>query len=913
MRASLQSAAVRAALVLLAICAMPLAHAQSAFTFDLPAQPLADALRAVASATHIDIVFEPAIVVGIEAPPLRGSATARQALTKLLARTGLRYVDVGRRTVRIARGVARDPAKAHEKANASDSGSVGGASPPQEAGASTASVGAATQGASSSKPASRSNEPGAPASVGRAELSEVVVTGTRIAGVEPVSPIITLDRTAIDESGYGSVGQVLLTLPENFGGGQNPGVVGARGLQNQISPSGAASANLFGLGADSTLTLVDGHRLAYDESENGVDLSVIPLAAVERIEVMTDGASAIYGSDAVAGVVNVILKQHYDGVTADARYGDVTSGSASQAEYSIMAGHDWDSGNALIAYEYAHDNPLYASQRPFSQDAAQPTTLYPELNHDSIFFSAHQDLSSRVTASLDALYTARGDSAVATVATDTGVPGAEVISYSNAEVREYGVTPDLTVALPGGWSISFDGTISHTRDDYSEPNFGLPAHQLEFDAVSFFQNDLRIGEVQANGPVLHLPPGEVRLAVGAGYRSEGAGATPLTPTEPVISAGRSIRYAYAEVEAPLVAPSESRVLLERLDLSAAVRSEDYSDFGTQTTPKVGIAYVPAQFLRIRSTWSESFRAPELADMYGARQLYVAPAGEAGGIPGTTFLFTAGVNPALGPETATSRTVGIDLTPPQIPALKASATYFYVDYRDRIVDPVTNLTESLSNPLYAAFVTRNPTLAQEAALVSAANYFSNFTGEPYDPTSVSAIVYDSYENATIQHIHGVDLDASDHWPVFGGDLSARANAAWLELRQQTISTEPLTLLSGTVFNPPSFKGRASLNWQRAGWGLTAAFNYVNSELNNANIPAFPVASWSTVDVQVSYAFGPSANWLLRGLKASLSVQNLFDRYPPFVAASATTFPGLGYDSTNASPFGRFISVYLSKSW
>jgi iron complex outermembrane recepter protein len=910
MRASLQSATVRAVLILLAICAVPLAHAQSAFTFDLPAQPLADALRAVASATHIDIVFDPAIVAGIEAPPLKGSETARQALATLLARTGLRYVDVGRRTVRIARVVVRDPARAHEKAKAPASGSSGGASPQQAGGANAAPAGTAAPGAtsSSSSPASGSSGPNGPATVERAELSEVVVTGTRIAGVVPVSPVITLDRTTIDESGYSSVGQLLLTLPENFSGGQNPGVVGARG-NNQYSVSGASSANLFGLGADSTLTLVDGHRLAYDEFQNGVDLSLIPLAAVDRVEIMTDGASAIYGSDAVAGVVNVILKQHYNGVTADARYGDVTSGSASQAQYSILAGHDWDSGEAVIAYEYSHDSPLYASERPFSEGAEQPTTLYPNLNRDSAFLSAHQDLSTWLTASLDGLYTKRSDSLVST----GGPTDAETINYGVIEVKEYGITPSLTAALPGNWTLSLDGTIADDRDDGVGPSFSVSTDQLVRNPISFFQNDLRIGEVGATGPVLQLESGDVRLAVGAGYRHEGARATPLSPGEPMISAGRSIRYAYAEVEAPLVKPSETRTLLERLDLSAAVRSEHYSDFGTQTTPKVGISYIPVQSLRIRSTWAESFRAPEFADLYGARQLYLAPAAEAGGTPGTTFLFTAGVNPALGPETATSRTVGIDLTPPRIPALKVSATYFYVDYRNRIIVPISNLAYSLSNPLYAAFVTRNPTPAQQEALVASSLYFSNFTGEPYDPANVSAIVNNSYQNATLQRIHGVDLDASDRWPLLGGDLSARANAAWLTLRQQTISTEPAELISGTIFNPPDFKARASATWQRAGWGFTAAFNYVNSELNNANTPAFPVGSWSTVDVQVSYAFRTSEVWALRGLKASISVQNIFNRYPPFVAASATTYPGLGYDSTNASPFGRFISAYLSKSW
>ncbi len=897
MRATLQSVAIRAVFLVLGVCSMPLAHAQAAFTFDLPAQPLADSLRAVASETHINIVFDPAVVAGITARPLMATATARQALARLLARTGLRYLAVGESTIRIARIAAQDPTGAD----------ANGPSAAAQDGPSDAQPGSQT---SESPPtAATSGQPKAGGKAPAVELTEVVVTGTRIAGTAPTSPVLTLDRTAIDESGYSSIGELLLTLPEDFGGGQNPGVVGARG-NNQFSISGASSANLFGLGADSTLTLIDGHRLAYDAYQNGVDLSLIPLAAVDRVEIMTDGGSAIYGSDAVAGVVNVILKQNYDGVTADARYGDVTTGQASQAQYSVLAGHNWSGGNVVVAYEYSHDDPLYASERPFSLGADQPTTLFPELNRDSLFLSAHQALSDSVTTSLDTLYTARSYTSVFTV----GGPGDEFIDYADVNVTEYGVSPGISVALPRDWTVTAEGTVSGDRDNESSPEYGATTDQLLASTLLYYRNELRIGELQATGPLVTLPSGPVKLAFGTGYRYEGFGtATPSDPTEPATNASRDVRYAYGEVDLPLVQPVDTRTMLESLDLNAAYRYEHYSDFGVQPTPKVGIAYVPIDWLRLRATWSKSFRAPELIDVYGARQLYLAPAAEAGGVPGTDVLYVTGSNPALGPETATSRMVSIDITPTAVPGLKISPTYFYIDYDNRIVEPVANVSEGLSSPLYAAFAISNPTLAQQQALIAQSTFFTNFTSTPYNPATVSAILDNADQNATIQRIHGFELTASDAWPILNGRLSVDANGMWLTLRQQTISTEPETLISGTIFNPPSFKSRASATWQRGGWSFTTAFNYVNWEWDNTGTPAVRVGSWSTVDAQLSYDFGSMAGQFFRGVKASLFAQNLLDRYPPYVAASSTVYPGLGYDSTNASPFGRFIGAYLSKSW
>ncbi|MGH8258921.1 MAG: TonB-dependent receptor domain-containing protein, partial [Steroidobacteraceae bacterium] len=215
--------------------------------------------------------------------------------------------------------------------------------------------------------------------------------------------------------------------------------------------------------------------------------------------------------------------------------------------------------------------------------------------------------------------------------------------------------------------------------------------------------------------------------------------------------------------------------------------------------------------------------------------------------------------------------------------------------------------------YAPFITVNPSIAAQQALVSQSTYFVNFAGVPYVPANVSAVLDDREQNATAQQIDGIDLTAQDTWPLLGGELDALASGTWLRIQQRTVPAAPEVELTGTVFNPPRFKSRASVTWRRGAWSTTAAFNYVGRETDNTGTVAIPVSSWSTVDAQLSYAVPSSVPRVLRGFRASLSVQNLFDRAPPHLAVGSTTYPGLSYDSTNASALGRFVSADLTKSW
>jgi iron complex outermembrane receptor protein len=153
------------------------------------------------------------------------------------------------------------------------------------------------------------------------QLQQITVTGYVIPHVgDGTQPVTTLDRDFIEKRGDQTVSDVILRLPENVGSFSPLVNAGA-----SFSPGGSG-VSLQGLGPTSTLVLIDGHRqTAFLFPQNGfipfVDINTIPLAAVDRIEVLKDGASAVYGSDAIAGVINVILKDEYSGADIWTYYG----------------------------------------------------------------------------------------------------------------------------------------------------------------------------------------------------------------------------------------------------------------------------------------------------------------------------------------------------------------------------------------------------------------------------------------------------------------------------------------------------------------------------------------------------------------------------------------------------------------
>lgn len=193
---------------------------------------------------------------------------------------------------------------------------------------------------------------------GATDLDRITVTGSRIRAVEgeQTSPVLSIDRAQIEQTGLTSVGDVLFNITSSDGGA-------LRNITTSTNGSdGTQNISLRGLGANRTLVLVNGRRWV-TQGDGTVDLNTIPIAVVERIEVLKDGASAIYGSDAIAGVINVITRTNFDGAEARAYMGSYSKGDGFQQAYDFTIGANSDRWNAVMSLSYTDQDPVYARDR----------------------------------------------------------------------------------------------------------------------------------------------------------------------------------------------------------------------------------------------------------------------------------------------------------------------------------------------------------------------------------------------------------------------------------------------------------------------------------------------------------------------------------------------------------------------
>jgi len=193
-------------------------------------------------------------------------------------------------------------------------------------------------------------------------LETIVVTGSNIrrVDIETANPVVTIDAAAIQNTGKLTLGDIVQSLPAQMNG-SNPQV-------NNGGGSGSATISLRGLGAQRTLVLIDGRQVIAGLS-GGADIDAIPIAAVERIEILTAGASAIYGSAAIGGVVNVILKKNYQGAQFSADYGISDHDDGQRKGLHFLFGHTSDKGSIMAGIDYNKQDSVLQAHRDFSRDA----------------------------------------------------------------------------------------------------------------------------------------------------------------------------------------------------------------------------------------------------------------------------------------------------------------------------------------------------------------------------------------------------------------------------------------------------------------------------------------------------------------------------------------------------------------
>lgn len=225
------------------------------------------------------------------------------------------------------------------------------------------------------------------------QLEAIQVVGSRIkrAEVEGPAPVTVITREDIDREGFQTVGDALQTLNQNTTSSFTGDLATAGFTPN------AQVVNLRNLGPGYTLTLVNGRRPAqypqpYNRDNNIVNVRAIPTAVIERIEVLTGGASAIYGSDAIAGVVNIVTRTNYDGHSVRGTVGTTAEGGGDSANFEFTGGSTGDRWSAVYGLQYNYNEPVFADQREFLADSRNgplgPNFTNPALSLIAIRVSA---------------------------------------------------------------------------------------------------------------------------------------------------------------------------------------------------------------------------------------------------------------------------------------------------------------------------------------------------------------------------------------------------------------------------------------------------------------------------------------------------------------------------------------------
>ncbi|MBN8888395.1 MAG: TonB-dependent receptor [Rudaea sp.] len=311
--------------------------------FSIPAQPLASALIEYSRQSGVQVLTSGANIGAARSPGVNGRLSPTAALDRLLDGTGFapEFIDTG--TVAVApRGAA-----------------------------------AAVAAQADTLPTPQPAQTTASATL---QLHAVKVTGSRIprAQLEGPAPIVAITADEIRDNGFGSAYEIMTALTQNLGSVEN------NTNTNGFSP-GAIGVDLRGLGPNHTLVLINGRRIAdYPQSylgdSNFTDISNIPVSLIDRVEILSGSASAVYGSDAISGVINFILKQKANGTTLNLRIGDTQHGGAETHRLQFSSGWSSERVDAVVGLEFYHQAPLWGFQRDYTDsrlDSPVPTYASP--------------------------------------------------------------------------------------------------------------------------------------------------------------------------------------------------------------------------------------------------------------------------------------------------------------------------------------------------------------------------------------------------------------------------------------------------------------------------------------------------------------------------------------------------------
>lgn len=967
---------------------------QTQTSFDIPAQALGISLKQLAEQAGVQILFEEDVVRGLTAPALNARHSIEDALRLLLTNTGLVYTASGdtiavRKALRVPSESKtpsiESPALEHEDGRATADERID----------LTAASGSQSTDALASGRA-------------REDLEMIVVTGSRLKRVdtEGPSPVHVITRQDIDRSGAATVRELLNTIPQN-------GVT--RDESGNGTYLGASTVQLRGLPLGTTLILLNGRRVGASGSQvsyNIFDLANVPLEAVERIEVLTDSASAVYGADAIGGAVNIILREGYEGGGGGVRYGTSAQGDADERQASFTMGGSGEALSGMIVLDYFERDLLHASDRELTStndfrryggedlrstwsypgnvysldgsplpgltnsfagipngtdgigltpvdfqatdgvlnlfDNAPYQTLLTGAERRSAFASAQYRFTDDLKLFVEGLYTHRdelvefppeplpfGQIGYFTVpATNPFNPfGVNVgIDYRFVELgpRTYDTTNEFLRYVAGlsGRSGKFEWEIYWLGDrDEAEVLNGATLNSVfNVDLIQQYLNSTdpnvalnvfsttgnnsrqtlaallsggvttdnlatraSMGEAVVRGPVWDLPGGTLNAVLGVNVRREKVEF--VSPLAGELRDDRNGKSVFAELAVPLVGPSQHVPAIHSLELTAAVRHDDYDDFDSSTEPQFGVAWRAVPSLLIRASYGEAYKAPTPFQLFLPRlMLSVSIADPARGDELREITMVAGGNPDLAPEQGTSTTLGFIWEPTFARGLTLSMNAFRV----RQEDFITTLDPALLLENEALFPGR---IVRAAPL----------PGDP--PGTPGPIISLDVSNLNFGRVTTKGFDAELEYtfpPGAFGQLVASLYATYIDEFEILLTPGSVAVNRVDQANeagyPLRFRSAASLTWNRGGWSAALKARYAGAYTDFDGVHELPAQT--LMDLQIGRRFGDYGElWLFDDLETTLGVINLTDKQGHF-SRSMT-----GYDYLQSDMRGRFYYLNL----
>lgn len=845
---------------------------------------------------------------------------------------------------------------------------------------------------------------------------DVVVTGSRVKGGAPVgSAILLTNRADIEQSNATTTSQLFLNMPAV----NNLGV-----SENNRSGNGASAnfnfsqgINIHGIGPYATLVLVDGQRVAPQGVYGlAVDTAIVPLNALERVEIVPDGASAIYGSDAIAGVANLILRRNFKGIEPSGSYGFADNYRQYQA--GLIAGTSWGSGHGTLTYNFSGHSALRASDRDYAQanltaqggtdyratqcnpgniviggvsyaiptGGVTPATagllqantanrcdnfassyLIPNVRRHNAVGTFDQDIADTLSINATGIYARREVATRGTIgATTLAIPtsnafytrptgaaaGAETIRYAFTDFPDsansggtsdfYQGTVGAKLKLPHGWKASaaftYGGSTEHYYQLHNVNTAALNAALASSNPATAFnpyggvnsaavlaaigigqfspsgKEDQDVTDLGLSGALLHLPGGDVQLAIGYQHfrsrqHSLGRSGTTLAPIDTVsVDFTRRVNSGYGELLLPIFGAGNAITGFKSLQIDVAVRHDSYSDVGSTTNPKVGVDWEVVGGLKFHGSYGTSFRAPPVYQSQGsaATSIVSLPDPLLGGAAVSTLEITGG-NPSTKPETATTFSFGVDVSPALVPGLTAQLSYFNVNYRD-IITALGNNTQLLNQSYYASLglITRNPTAAQVADALAKYPLVGGVV-----PSTVPVLIDARTRNLSSVKASGLDFVVNYLLPTqsIGTFNLGISGEYYLKFGSSAVQGAPEVDLVGTTLNPVEYQLRPYVAWNRGALNARAAVNLTAGYDNNLVTPVQKVSSYTTVDLHLDYDLAGLLPIGSKRLRVAFDATNLFDRKPPFVNISPSSVTEGGYDSSLVSPVGRILALSL----